>query len=422
MDKTYLRRVGLGLLSILLTLLLILYLLYHAFSGLGTNVETTLVGLSTAERTVALDGYVFRDGRVLTSDYTGTKSYAVSSGEKVAAGSVLATVYPDETNADRIAQITALSERLAMLESASNGKNRPSAQIDRQISEILLSMKAHILDGDLSFAISGESELLLALCERELSQSSDSSFSGLIASLAATLSSLRASLVGSGRTILSPSDGYFYSTYDGAQAMFSTDRLATLTPSSLDALVLQAQRSAPALPGGAIGALVDTYSWSVAANVDARTAEAFTAGHTYPVIFPQNADARLSGRLEKIVHEAGSGKSLLIFSFSEIAEGFDFSVAQSIRVVTGTVSGFAIPAAAMHYEQGHSCVYILRGGMVYLRAVKILDRFDGYYYVSAASEGFTVGEGDDEVTYLGLRENEYVIIYGRKLSHHKVVS
>ncbi|MBR6795657.1 MAG: hypothetical protein IKM52_06085, partial [Clostridia bacterium] len=74
----------------------------------------------------------------------------------------------------------------------------------------------------------------------------------------------------------------------------------------------------------------------------------------------------------------------------------------------------------LHVIDGQPFVYTLYGAAVRMKAVDVLDRVGGYYYVSPTSESREITSGKHKGTYAGLRENDCVIVYGVDLAHGRI--
>ena len=423
-DKQYVSSHILRLLAVLLALLLVFYLLYHMGDGFQTKLETAFAKYASAAKTLELSGTVFRDETCITSD-GGSVHYACEDGSKVAANQLLATVYPSLSSETRvaIAQIESLDRTIELLSEASARAQLllNAEQTDKAITSALSHMSTERGKGDLAGAAEHAEELFLQLARKDLQQMSKKNYDDEIAKLTARRAVFESSLAKAGvpRYVRAGSaGGYFYRLSDGTESIYDYSSVMTMSISDFDNMHrAEGTLDTDEMTKNVIGKTVGSYKWYFVARTDRLSLDHFKVGRSYPVSFLSSDNRDVTMKLERTVTESGNSQALLVFSSSDLPEGFSFARHQSVSVTYDTVSGLRVSRSAVHMVNGCPFVYVMEGAQMYLRSVTVIDRVGGYYYVDPASEACTIKGGAHEGTYKGLRQGDCIIVYGIDLSH-----
>ncbi len=403
------------------------------------------VGLTTLrtqeivdESYVQLELYLFRDETVLTTDRSGVVQYAVREGERVGVGATLGTAYAvgSMADADRQAlqaQLNAYSERIALLE-ALGGQGTPADArqeadgVDRNYLGLLEAMEA----GNLSAVRDFSDGMLDGIGRYNIltGASSAGSISTLKAEQAALLTGLT-----SVATVKTDRGGYFYYDIDGYENVFPYAEAMAMTPEAFRAMTT---RAAEAVPADAVGKMVYSSIWYAAAYIpqDDPAVEVFQQGIATGRAYSMScgADTELTLTIERLVPD-GEGV-LLVFSSQDMPADFAFSRKLRVETVAHTTGGYRIPTEALvtlHSDKtGEDVmgVYILAGGVVEFRKVRIQVRRDGYAIADTYEEVEALLDSYTDEQYTAatadgwdyLRLNDNIIIGGNELYEGKMIS
>lgn len=431
-DRQYLLDRLFRTLTMLLAVLLVLYLIYHIGDGFQTKLETEFAKQAEADKTVTMQATIFRSEEVLTAP-SGTVLYHYDEYEKVEAAGTVATVYASTSFDNRLAvsRINMLNKQIELLtESAARAQLLTNeGAINTAISSAIAALRQEVQNGRYGTAQSEAEDFYLQLSRRELQQSSKSDYAAEIATLTTTRDILTASLseAGSAYTLSAGANGgYFTRTCDGYEAYFDYDSVMSMSLSAFQDMQRKAEKASEetsALPDRqVIGKLISNSEWYVVACTDRTTAENFSVGDTCTVAFPDNENQNVTMKLVRTVIESGSKDVLLIFSCSQMPDNFSYTRHQHLTVTYDVVKGLKVNRSAVRNIEGHTFVYILHGAQVQLRAVTILDRVGGYYYIDPKSPALSIEGGEHAGVYRGLAENDCVIIYGIDLEHNRIFS
>ncbi len=424
-SKKYIIDKLLRLLGTVAALLFVCYLIYHIGDGFQTKTETAPALHASGTKSLTMEAYLFRDEQVLTSP-EGIVRYHYDDYDKVEANGLIATVYSSTSFENKLAisRIDKLNRQIELLtESAARAQLLTNeSATNTAISTALSSLRYEVQNGRYGIALTEAEAFYLQLSRRELQQSSKPNYNEEIKVLTEARDTFAASLEAAGAaTALRAGDkgGYFTRICDGYEGIFDYDHVMTMSLSAFNGMLEKAAEAVGATEG-AVGKLIADYRWYAVARTDRITLENFTVGRSYTVSFPDNENADVTMTLERTVAESGSKDVLLIFSCSRLPTGFTYTRKQNITVNYSTVTGLKVSRSAVREYDGQSVVYIMEGARVKLRAVQILDRVGGYYYIAPDSPAVSLTIDGKEQTVPGLSVNESVVVYGIDLYHGRI--
>lgn len=118
MDIQYLKSVFKYAVSVLLSVIIIAYILYHMSGGFQQDIETTAAILTTKEETFTINATLMREETVLYSPVNGDVNYLYSDGERLAIHTAVAEIYSAGGSEEVKQQIIALDKKIRILESS----------------------------------------------------------------------------------------------------------------------------------------------------------------------------------------------------------------------------------------------------------------------------------------------------------------
>ena len=420
--KTY-RRAAVNAAIVAVVLLLFVYVGIQLSRNFSSQVSTQRTQKVTDVTYAYLDGYIFTDSEVLTSD-SGIVHYLVSDGEKVGVGQAYAELYPgsglaEDERRETEKRLNALSAQIALLEGGMEHAKDASdlGAISDEISESYYSYIDSVLGGDFKSAHKTGDTLLGALSDYSAVTLSEVTENAL-AALTAERESLIASIGGTSRTLISDRSFTFFYNPDGYEKIFHSSRLEGLTRETLDTLAKDKAETAQ----GAIGTAVYSSKWYIAIPADDAEYAEFKngIGKTYSVELRGGDGISVDMLLENIVSdEDDRTRSYLLFSSLELSSISGAERTQSVRVKLGSCSGYRIPEGALHRVGEEDGVYILVGNMIEFRRVTLIGRGEGYYIANTYENDLAEGSKGD-IPYLSA--NELIVISGRDLYDGKLLN
>lgn len=406
------QRMALGAVIVLVAF----YALYHLGALFGTEMKTYAATVTAETRVVGGTGYLFRDETVLRSSYEGVADYHVKDGVKVSEGQTLAFVY-ERGGDEEQALLKLLDGQISLLESSlSTGVTVPDPiELREELrAEYLLLMK--MLAEQSSVGLSDRTDSFLSGLNRV-----DTLVNGKDSKSYETLSALRAQR----REILSDAgavseaqkaarSGYFYSTVDGCESLFTMNAASEEMLSEESFYSLLSSMETATADKSAYGKLCMSSEWRLVLPLSPEEAESFAIGQTYTGVFG-NGEAEIPLTLENKKDAPDHGQILLVFSADRMPSGFSFDRTQSVRMTVERSEGLYVPKSVVIRRDGRYGVYILRGSVVRFRYVELLYEGSDFYLVRS-----DLTRDDEGRVYLQV--NDLIILNGKNLFDGRVMN
>lgn len=392
------RTVALQLTLILLLLSLLCGMLIAEHTRNQNKLQREQVRSATYVACDTLTGYVFRNETALRSNNNGPIAYTAANGAAVQAGDTLAQVYIDDTGKDKREQAAVLYEKIE--ERKALLAQYDTAWQSDYVTGYAAAMQAASA-GALQTCGTHVSQLAAALQRR------DAQAPEAAAALEAEIAALELELydmvryVDAPQTVPADTNGLFYRTADGYEALFGTDAVSGLTPAAMQALLLS-----PVQTDDCIGKLVDTGTWYLALPVRAALAETYTAGHFYTVHFNRGA-VQAELYLSEINYDEDGSNALLILCAEQALTGLDVCRRQQVQIEKQQTTGLCIPANALS-PQG--TVFVDVNGIATERKVAPVQTEGGCLLCAPSTDQ----------TYL--QPGEKVLLGTRRLYHGKALN
>lgn len=376
---TWLKRIGLSLMG----LLLIAYIVYHAFVVPYTSVKTEAALSYAAKETVSVtESFVIRSEHLVTSQTQGVCSYAVENGSKVANGGTIATLYASETAAQSQQKLASLDRQIANLETLKGMSSNIVVSVDqleKQLHNQLIATLQAAGDGDYS-GLDEKSQTYLTLLNRRMAVTdSTSDFSALLASLKSQREALIASAGTPVDTVTAPCSGYFISSVDGYENALTPDLVASLTPESFDDVRADAAITSDAF----VGKVVSDMEWYLAAKVSFDQALLFTEGAELTLEMTSAAVDELPVTVARVNKSAAGEDAVVIFKCNYMNAALSALRTPSFQIVLKRFDGLRVRTEAIHVEENKKGVkvkgvYVVIGSTLRFVPVEILYNGNGY--------------------------------------------
>jgi len=338
----------------------------------------------TENDTVEFDAYILRNEQIVYSTVTGGIGYSFSDGTKVRKDAVLASIYAGNDDSGSLTrdEIITLDHKIELLTESNSVEGlaaSDTATIDARISEFYYTIRSAAEDSTYQNLPKRRDELLTLLNKRQVITGRVENFDGAIESLKAERDALTASLDSVSETVLAPTAGFFSSTLDGYEYIFTGDLASSMTVEKFDEIIKSEPRS---YHPTAIGKIATDFTWSIVLETTREELRYYNEGWNYNISFPYNNDVMLTMKLTDVVAPDNSRRVLLIFSCYEIPEDFSFRRMQPVEIVRSSYTGYKVPISAARLLDGRMGVYILIGNTVDFRYIDVLLESDGYYVVA----------------------------------------
>ncbi|MCI8331894.1 MAG: hypothetical protein HFE78_03625 [Clostridiales bacterium] len=417
MDKKFLKNIAKYTITSLICLSVIAYVCYH-FVVLGMNdVSIMPAEMITSEQRTEHTAYLFRNEKVLYSPNDGGVSYQYLNGEKVNRGSVVAKVYSNSEGAALKDELVGYDNKISILSRSGvdEGTRFIGTKImDQEIGRLYSLMMEKLAAGDLDFVQQKQEELNILLNKKKIVVGDVDDYEEQIAEYEQKQEDLIAGLGSAYSEITTDSSGYFYADVDGYENIFTAGNIDNITLDDFDAM-LDAKPEGTSSKGYSVGKMVTDFKWYIGFEVDLESMRKYTLNKTYDVVFPYNADATVSMRLERIVTKDNADRCLLILSSNEAPSYFHYLRVQTVYLVEQSYTGYRVPIGAVRVVDKQRGVYILKGSVVRFKRIKPLAEVDGYFIVEKQNL-----LNNDSVAY-DLGYCDLIITEGKDLYDGKIV-
>lgn len=409
---------------ILLSIGILLYVYLQAMGRVDSDIETEPCALVNINRTVDADSFIFRDESVVAKSSDGTVVTLVSEGDRVSKGQMLANIYHDENSALLQDDINRIQRRLDIL-SKSNVDSEyvisDLAELDKEITELLSDINLSSANGNLSDSISKSSELLVKLNKRDLIVDSEFDYGTEQEKLLKEKQELEAAINSVSTAVYAENSGYFYSEVDGYEEIFDISKVDDMSFEMFENLSNSKPDEKTAEAG--VVKIVNDFVWYLVCSVESENMAGIEEGNLYEIVFPENGNAGIKMKAQKIVSDTTNPKTLVVFRANVLPADFNYKRFQKAEIVLQSVQGLSVPKSAVRVVDGVRGVYILVGDVIRFRSIEITDERENYYVVRIKSKNDAFEQTEEtpeqSVKYISLYDN--VVVSGKDLFDGKIV-
>ena len=304
---------------------------------------------ATVSDNVEADGVLLFDEVYVSG--SGTLGYLAADGERVSAGTAVAEIYSDASQAVLRQQLTQLTEQIDLLQ---RSQNTTSLQLDtllRERSAALYDMMDELDAGAYDEVSSGANAYLLAQNKLWVVTGEAANFTDQITALVQQAQSVQAQL-GSPTQIAAPQTGYFVRASGSGRLNAGADDILTLSAQELQGYL----DSDPVMAlDGCAGKIVAGFTWRYVGVCSAKQGEKLLGQDGKPlrsaveISFPGRMENGLKATVAEVSIDADSGLARFVLTCNSINGDVLCLNRAAARISVGEHSGLRVPAAAVHY-------------------------------------------------------------------------
>lgn len=333
----------------LITLLVIAYVVYVICSASFTQIKTETAKIRTVSDSITTSGYFIRDEKLIHYNGDGVVSYVADDGEKVSKNQTVANVFStsDDANAKQeIEKINAQITALEQLEKTADTITLTPDEIDKNISSLLIQASMNVSNGDYTLADDNINDVLYNLNERQLVTGKLDGFSEKINELKNQVKELEKSSSGSKKTktIKSSSSGYFVSTADGYEGVYSSKDIENIFPENLDSEKIKPTE----LAEDVIGKTIESVYWYIACPVTSEQALKIKNADRLTIDLPLASNGKINVTLVSLNQETKTSDAVAILRGDYMTEEMAKLRKENISLNLETYTGIYIPKKAVH--------------------------------------------------------------------------
>ena len=404
----------------LMAVVLLAFCSYHGYMFMkGTQLRTEIAFADDAAKSLRTEVFVVRDEKVISAAGSNVVS-AVRDGTRVGANDTVAYSFADSESAGniiRMGEINELLEYYSDLVNASSDIVGDTTAHDERIMSDLYSFASMVSSGNFAHLKENQNEIRDAITSKQTATGVQLDLSASIDALKSEYASLSAS-TGSYKEIKSGGTGYYISGTDGYENLLDYKNVKEWTIDEVE----NAMSSTPAaIKESDAGRLVHGYYWYIACVTETSAINALREGRRYTVTFPDSSVDDITAQVVSIRSDRVTGKSLVVFRCNIMNEEL-----ASLRCETAVINieefeGFRVDNRAIRTnEDNEKGVYVVSGGFMYFRKIKIIYSTEDYSIVADPYKDKDIMENDSPSKYLHLYD-EY-IVEGRDLSHGRLIT
>ncbi len=432
-DNKYLTRVLAYVTVSVIVIGVIFYIGYHMSGTMKAGLDVMYATTDTVKQTISTKAYILRDEITIDGSLKGgALSPLVADGAKIKAGTKVADIY-SSANPGTQKKINLINSQIAFYEKCKSSRLSvgDTSAVHTDIEGSIISIRKAATAGNATGIDSVKSALVLDIRRLGVLTGNVGDYNAQIASLQTTLATLKAELGTATGSVTAPASGYYFSSTDGYEELFTSKNIDGLTYSSFMDMVAEAESAERHDVEDSVGKIVSDFKWYIACPITSTEASTLKEGRFYDISLERNSEATVSMELHRVLSNATD--AVAVFECTKISEDFDYTRVQDCKIVFKETAGFKIPVSAIRYHEGYEGVYILDEITVKFRRIATIMQ-EGEYYLCYSEDPDAVeetpeGEGEGEAEsapeteapeenvpyYAYLRENDVIIKSGTGL-------
>ena len=330
-------------------LLAAIYVVYQAAHILfPQNVYETALPAVISD-TVEADGVLLFDESYVAG--SGNLGYLAADGERVSAGTAVAEVYSNASQASLRLQLNQLNDQIDLLQKSQNTSALQLDTLLKERSSALYDLLDTLDDSDYEAVDDDANAYLLAQNKLWVVTGEAANFTDQITALVQQSQSVQAQL-GSPAQITAPQTGYFVRSSSSGRLNASADDILALNAQELQGYL----QSDPVLAlDGCAGKIVAGFTWRYVGVCTAKQGEKLLGQNGKPlstaveISFPGQVENSLKATVTEVEIDQDSGLARFVLSCNSINGDVLCLNRAAARISAGERSGLRVPAAAVHY-------------------------------------------------------------------------
>ena len=325
------------------------YVLYQAMHVLfPQNVYETALPAVISD-TVDADGVLLFDESYVAG--SGNLGYLAADGERVSAGTAVAEIYSNASQASLRQQLTQLNDQIDLLQ---RSQNTAALQLDSLLKEragALYDLLDTLDDGDYEAVDDDSNAYQLAQNKLWVVTGDAANFTDQITALVQQAQSVQAQL-GNPTQITAPQTGYFVRASSSGRLNAGADDILAQDPAQLKAYL----DSNPTLPlDGCAGKIVSGFTWRYVGVCSAEQGQKLLGQNGKPlsssvqIRFPGQTDRSFKATVSEVTIDEEQGLARFVLTCNVINGDVLCLNHAAARISVGESTGLRIPASAVHY-------------------------------------------------------------------------
>lgn len=326
---------------------------YFIFAFINSNISnsnavaTEIAKRFTYNETISAECFVVRNEKLL--DYNGSKVlyYTVDDGDIVGAGSNVALVFADETDALYYNKYNELQKRIEVLKSLNTSHEEVKtdySSVDKQIEVDITNIISAVNTNTPSKINESADDLIYSINQRHIITGKITNFNAQIANLqteAANYSSARNKYID---TISADTGGYFVASADGYENVFDYNNVTEYTVETFNFNAEPAEVS-----NNTIGKIVSGLNWYIVCKLSAD--DALTLSHadvSLEATFVNTNCKELPVSLVALNQNSKQSDAVAVFKCNYMNDAISHLRNETVQVSVSEHTGLKVSKDALH--------------------------------------------------------------------------
>ena len=330
-------------------LLAAIYVVYQAAHILfPQNVYETALPAVISD-TVEADGVLLFDESYVAG--SGNLGYLAADGERVSAGTAVAEVYSNASQASLRLQLNQLNDQIDLLQKSQNTSALQLDTLLKERSSALYDLLDTLDDSDYEAVDDDANAYLLAQNKLWIATGDSANFTDQVTALTQQAQSVQAQL-GNPTQITAPQTGYFVRASSSGRLNAGADDILAQDPAQLKAYL----DSNPTLPlDGCAGKIVSGFTWRYVGVCSAEQGQKLLGQNGKPlsssvqIRFPGQTDRSFKATVSEVTIDEEQGLARFVLTCNVINGDVLCLNHAEARISVGESTGLRIPASAVHY-------------------------------------------------------------------------
>ncbi len=393
--------------KIIVVIFAFIFIFHQLYSSLFKPIVTQSAEYYEYSDGIEITGHIIRNETIVTADSSSVLHLMVDDGLRVSKNGVIAQIYDSKNASVMVTQINDLKSQIADIEDLEAYNAKKAADLDLITNRVKTAVNDMIYSsahGSYQNMPEYEKNYLLSINRQQMITGEQTDFSEQLSLLNAELTQLNQSLPNPIGSIKAEQSGYFISSIDGYENVFSAQNLDAVTPEFLKDL------SAEEKPNNAIGKIVSDYEWYIAAKVSLNDSLKYKLGDNLVISTNLKSSPTLSVTVKQINLSSDNDSAVVIYSCQQMNSEIAYMRTGSMTVVNSTYKGLKLPKKSLRVLDGQTGVYVLSGITLEFVAVNVI----------YSNDDFIICEQQTSVDKV-LRLYDEVVVKGRNLYDGKIV-
>ncbi|MBQ8134536.1 MAG: hypothetical protein IJ192_09045 [Clostridia bacterium] len=419
-----------------MTVLIIAYIISVVLKANFTQVKTETANIMTVSDAIPVSGYFIRDEHMVTYDGDGVISYTVEDGSKISKNEAAAYVYSNAESATDKRLIDKLEAQITSLQQLEKTADTISAlpdDLDKNINSLLSQVKLNTADRNFTEAEKNADDILYNINERQLVTGKVKGFSEKIKQLQKQVDELKKNYADTknSKAVKSPATGYFVSSADGYENIYTTEDVENIMPGDLSENKIKKK----SVDKDVIGKTIEGVNWYIACEVSADDAIRIKNASDLSVDIPLASSDNISVELYSVNQKTKTSDAVVILKGDYMNSEMAGIRQEDISIVLHTYKGIYVSKNAIHEEtitetvtdkngktktetNTVTGVYIMVGNELQFKQIKVL--YSGEDFVICKQDMTDEDMVTDEVGILKAYDD--VIVEGANLYDGKIIN